>query len=62
MTALLIGAAAGALVVVVGLLRIRSRRPETGVESFRRHIDALSPDARREVMDRVRNQNDRDAR
>ncbi len=33
-----------------------SRRPrqDAGVTSFRRHIDALSPEARREVMDRVR--------
>jgi hypothetical protein len=33
-----------------------SRRPrqEPGVVSFRKHIDALSPEARREVMDRVR--------
>ena len=29
-------------------------RQEPGVVSFRRHIDALSPEARREVMDRVR--------
>jgi len=29
-------------------------RGEPGVVSFRKHIDALSPEARREVMDRVR--------
>jgi hypothetical protein len=35
---------------------VLTRRPrqEPGVVSFRRHIDALSPEARREVMDRVR--------
>ncbi len=32
----------------------RNSGQEPGVESFRRHIDALSPEARREVMDRVR--------
>ena len=33
-----------------------SRRPrqDAGIISFRRHIDALSPESRREVMDRVR--------
>jgi hypothetical protein len=62
MSVLLIIVVGVAAVVGIGLaLRSRSRRPETGVESFRRHIDALSPDARREVMDRVRNQNDRDS-
>ena len=28
---------------------------DDGVTSFRRHIDALSPEARREVIDRVKN-------
>lgn len=44
--------AAGAFVV----MRRRSRHDETGVHSFRRHIDALSPEARREVIERVRPQ------
>ena len=39
-------------------VRIRSMRPVDGVESFRRHIDALSPEARREVIDRVQNARD----
>ncbi len=45
-----VAAVAGAGAVVL------SRRPrqDAGVTSFRRHIDALSPEARREVMDRVR--------
>lgn len=46
-----------AVVVVASLavLRIRLRaRQESGITSFRRHIDALSPEARREVMKRVR--------
>ena len=50
------------LVVVVGALAaiFLTRRPrqEKGVTDFRRHIDALSPEARREVQDRVRDQND----
>lgn len=49
----LVGVAALALVVMT---RGRSRHHESGVTSFRRHIDALSPEARREVHDRVRAQ------
>jgi hypothetical protein len=47
-----------AAIFVVGLLGayLVARRPrrDDGVASFRRHIDALSPEARREVMNRVR--------
>jgi uncharacterized membrane protein len=43
------------LLVAGTVVLIRRRPPATGVEGFRRHIDALSPEARREVMDRVRN-------
>lgn len=32
----------------------RSRRSPDGVAQFQRHIDALSPEARRSVIDRVR--------
>ncbi|MGB8861765.1 MAG: hypothetical protein WCC60_21095 [Ilumatobacteraceae bacterium] len=50
----------GAIVVVVGALGFMisrsGSRQEPGVVSFRKHIDALSPEARREVMDRVRPQ------
>ena len=42
---------AGLLIMLLGL----RRRPVDGVASFRRHIDALSPEARREVIDRVQN-------
>jgi hypothetical protein len=49
------------LIVVLGSLGAiffyRRPRQEAGVEDFRRHIDALSPEARREVQDRVRDQN-----
>jgi hypothetical protein len=50
-----IAAVAVVLLVVIGLIAY-SRRPrqDSGLTSFRRHIDALSPESRREVMDRVR--------
>jgi hypothetical protein len=55
--------AAIVLLIIIGLLAY-SRRPrqDAGLTSFRRHIDALSPESRREVMDRVRptNQNNDD--
>lgn len=44
----------GALVFLLG----RNRRPDDGVTNFRRHIDALSPEARREVIERVQNARD----
>jgi hypothetical protein len=47
------------LVLILAAVRISGRRrPVDGVESFRRHIDALSPAARREVIDRVQNARD----
>ena len=44
------------VVVLVGIFLVLRRRPhqEPGVVKFRRHIDALSSESRREVMDRVR--------
>jgi hypothetical protein len=42
----------------LAFVRISRRRPVDGVASFRRHIDALSPEARREVIDRVQNARD----
>ena len=50
-----IAAAAVVMLVAIGLVAF-SRRPrqDAGLTSFRRHIDALSPEARREVVDRVR--------
>jgi hypothetical protein len=52
---LVIAAAAVVMLVAIGLVAF-SRRPrqDAGLTSFRRHIDALSPEARREVVDRVR--------
>lgn len=43
------------MVVAVAVVVVRSRRRrEPGMTDFRRHINALSPEARREVADRVR--------
>jgi hypothetical protein len=43
------------IVVLAVMLRSRRRpRQDAGMQSFRRHIDALSPEARREVIDRAR--------
>jgi hypothetical protein len=41
------------LAVVIMLLVVRSRRSNDGVDSFRRQIDALSPEARRPVIDQM---------
>jgi hypothetical protein len=43
-----------AAIVAVWSVVLRKPHHEPGVASFRRHIDALSTEARREVMDRVR--------
>ena len=44
-----------ALFGAVAYLVLKSRpRQDAGVTSFRRHIDALSPEARREVHERVK--------
>jgi hypothetical protein len=50
-----VAALAVALLAIIGLI-VYSRRPrqDAGLTSFRRHIDALSPEARRAMMDRVR--------
>lgn len=55
MTAVLIIVLVVVLIGAAGYLVIRSRpRQDEGMSSFRRHIDALSPEARREVHDRER--------
>jgi hypothetical protein len=45
-----------ASLLVAGALLATRRRPrqDDGMVTFRRHIDALSPEARRDVMDRAR--------
>jgi len=47
--------AVGAVVVVLVLVVLVWRRRHSGdpVKAFQRHIDALSPEARRPVVDRV---------
>lgn len=52
---LIIAAVAVVLLAIIALIAY-SRRPrqDAGLTSFRRHIDALSPESRREVKDRVR--------
>lgn len=45
---------AGAVVVIAVVLVARARRANDGVDSFRRQIDALSPEARRPVVDQVK--------
>jgi hypothetical protein len=52
---IVIAGAAVVLLIVIGLIAYTRRpRQDSGLTSFRRHIDALSPESRREVMDRVR--------
>jgi len=41
-------------VVVVAYI-VRSRRANDGVDSFKRQIEALSPEARKPVVDQVQN-------
>ena len=60
MVSVIIVAVVVALVVVV--LVGRSRRSNDGVDSFRRQIDALSPEARRPVVDQVKGVADRHTR
>ena len=52
---LIVGIAAAVVLVLAGLvLFLRRPRMDQGLDSWRRHIDALSPEARRQVIDRVR--------
>jgi len=44
----------GAVVAVVVASGGRSRRPPDDIASFRRQIDALSPEARRQTSDRMK--------
>ena len=51
---LLVVAVAAIGVAVYAAQRRRPARREDGVASFQRHLDALSPEARRQVIDRVK--------
>lgn len=56
---LIIGLAAVVLLLVIGLIAYTRRpRQDAGLTSFRRHIDALSPESRREIQDRARSARD----
>lgn len=59
MTWIIAAAIVGLGAAIVVRVRIRSRH-ESGITNFRRHIDALSPEARREVMRRVRPDDDQE--
>jgi hypothetical protein len=45
-----------AVLVVVIVIVLRRPRQDAKIVGFRRHIDALSPESRREVQDRMREQ------
>ena len=51
--ALVVIAVVVALAVVIVVVRARRSRHSDGVATFRRQIDALSPEARRPVVDKV---------
>ena len=44
------------MVIIAAVILVMRRRPrqDAGMQTFRRHIDALSPEARKEVSDRAR--------
>ena len=44
---------AAVLIAVAIVILVRRRQPPDGVATFRRQIDALSPEARRPVVDRL---------
>lgn len=46
------------VVVAAVVIGVRSRRHSDPVDSFRRQIDALGPEARRPVVDQVRRVDD----
>jgi hypothetical protein len=54
MSAVLIGVLIVAVLAGGVLLWNRSRRRPDGVDSFRREIDALSPDSRRPTIERMK--------
>lgn len=47
-------AVVGVLVAFVATAAGRNRRPPDDIASFRRQIDALSPEARRQTSDRMK--------
>jgi hypothetical protein len=59
---IVVGIAAVVIAVALGVWWKVFRRPrqDPGIVGFRRHIDALSQQSRREVQDRVRDRHQRD--
>lgn len=53
MTVLIVLLIAAALAAIVVLALLRNRSAHSSVDSFRRHIDALGPEARRTTVDQV---------
>lgn len=47
-------AVVGSVVALVAAAAARNRRPPDDIASFRRQIDALSPEARRQTADRMK--------
>ena len=58
MTWLIVAIVLAVALLVLVVVRRRSRQAPDGIASFRRHMDALSSDSRRGVTDRVRDAND----
>lgn len=53
--AMLVAAVVLVVVILLSLRRRVSPRSDDRVESFQRHLGALSPEARRQSIDRVQN-------
>ncbi|MDA0371047.1 MAG: hypothetical protein O3C62_02030 [Actinomycetota bacterium] len=54
MTVVLVGVVAVCLAIFLALaIARRTPSSDDGVASFRKHLDALSPEARRQVIDRM---------
>ena len=47
-------AVVGSVIAVVVAVAARNRQPTDDIASFRRQIDALSPEARRQTSDRMK--------
>lgn len=60
MTWLLVIAIVVVVLAAAWMVRARRRQVTDGVDSFRRQIDALSPEARRPVVDQVQKQAEAD--
>lgn len=48
---------AAIVILVAATWLLRGRKPDSGMTTYRKHIDALSSESRREVRDNARGQN-----